>query len=90
MVGRLRQDVAVDLDCLRGVLEVPPPELSDSEAKLDASVVFARKLGLTLEHLKEIAPLSGIGEQAIEMAKEPHEHKAEAGFGFVGGPQRGL
>ncbi|MBL8849759.1 MAG: nitrate reductase subunit beta [Planctomycetaceae bacterium] len=29
-------------------------------------------------------------EQAIEMLKEPHEHKQEAGFGFVGGPRRGL
>ncbi len=28
-------------------------------------------------------------EQAIEMMKEPHEHRAEAGFGFVGGPRRG-
>jgi hypothetical protein len=28
-------------------------------------------------------------EQAIEMVKEPGEHKAETGFGFVGGPQRG-
>ncbi|MCA9095635.1 MAG: hypothetical protein KDA68_19280, partial [Planctomycetaceae bacterium] len=29
-------------------------------------------------------------EQAIEMMKEPHEHRTETGFGFVGGPQRGL
>jgi nitrate reductase beta subunit len=29
-------------------------------------------------------------EQAIEMLKEPHEHREEAGFGFVGGPRRGL
>ena len=29
-------------------------------------------------------------EQAIEMIKEPHEHRSEAGFGFVGGPRRGL
>jgi len=29
-------------------------------------------------------------EQAIEMMKEPHEHREEAGFGFVGGPRRGL
>ena len=29
-------------------------------------------------------------EQAIEMMKEPHEHRTEAGFGFVGGPRRGL
>ena len=28
-------------------------------------------------------------EQAIEMIKEPHEHRTEAGFGFVGGPRRG-
>jgi hypothetical protein len=29
-------------------------------------------------------------EQAIEMMKEPHEHRTDTGFGFVGGPQRGL
>jgi len=29
-------------------------------------------------------------EEAIEMLKEPGEHKAETGFGFVGGPRRGL
>ncbi|MBZ0265802.1 nitrate reductase subunit beta [bacterium] len=29
-------------------------------------------------------------EQAIEMMKDPHEHKAETGFGFVKSPQRGL
>lgn len=29
-------------------------------------------------------------EQAIEMLKEPHEHRTDAGFGFVGGPRRGL
>jgi nitrate reductase beta subunit len=29
-------------------------------------------------------------EEAIEMMKEPHEHRAETGFGFVGGQQRGL
>ena len=29
-------------------------------------------------------------EQAIEMMKDPHEHRSEAGFGFVGGPRRGL
>jgi nitrate reductase beta subunit len=28
-------------------------------------------------------------EQAIEMLKEPHEHREETGFGFVGGPRRG-
>jgi nitrate reductase beta subunit len=28
-------------------------------------------------------------EQAIEMMKEPHEHRTEVGFGFVGGPRRG-
>jgi nitrate reductase beta subunit len=29
-------------------------------------------------------------EQAIEMMKDPHEHRTDAGFGFVGGPRRGL
>ncbi|MCC7007950.1 MAG: nitrate reductase subunit beta [Acidobacteria bacterium] len=29
-------------------------------------------------------------EQAIEMLKDPHEHKQAAGFGFLSGPRRGL
>jgi nitrate reductase beta subunit len=29
-------------------------------------------------------------EEAIEMMKDPHEHKASAGFGFLAGPKRGL
>jgi len=29
-------------------------------------------------------------EQAIEMLEDPHEHKQEAGFGFLAGPRRGL
>ena len=29
-------------------------------------------------------------EQAIEMMKDPHEHREETGFGFVGGPRRGM
>lgn len=29
-------------------------------------------------------------EEAIEMMKEPHEHRAETGFGFVQAPERGL
>ena len=28
-------------------------------------------------------------EEAIEMMKDPHEHKQEAGFGFLSGPRRG-
>ena len=29
-------------------------------------------------------------EEAIEMMKDPHEHRQEAGFGFLAGPRRGL
>jgi nitrate reductase beta subunit len=29
-------------------------------------------------------------EEAIEMMKEPHEHRTETGFGFVQAPERGL
>jgi len=29
-------------------------------------------------------------EEAIEMMKDPHEHRQEAGFGFMAGPRRGL
>ncbi|MEE9392814.1 MAG: nitrate reductase subunit beta [Planctomycetota bacterium] len=29
-------------------------------------------------------------EEALEMMKDPHEHKQEAGFGFLTGPKRGL
>ncbi len=29
-------------------------------------------------------------EEALEMMKDPHEHRSEAGFGFLSGPRRGL
>jgi len=29
-------------------------------------------------------------EEALEMMKDPHEHRQEAGFGFLAGPRRGL
>ena len=29
-------------------------------------------------------------EEAIEMMKDPHEHRASVGFGFVEAPERGL
>lgn len=29
-------------------------------------------------------------EQAIELMKDPHEHRQSAGFGFLAGPRRGL
>jgi nitrate reductase beta subunit len=41
----------------------------------------------TLDDRFVIAPSQR--EQAIEMMKDPHEHRSEVGFGFVRGPERG-
>lgn len=64
---------------------------------------FLREADCTREEAEEIYKLTSLctfedrfvippmhREEAIEMIKEPGEHKAETGFGFVGGPQRGL
>ena len=29
-------------------------------------------------------------EQAMDMMEDPHEHREEVGFGFVGAPRRGV
>ncbi len=63
---------------------------------------FLQEAGLTFEEAEEIYKLTALctfedrfvippmyREQAIEMIKEPGEHKAETGFGFVGAPARG-
>ena len=64
---------------------------------------FLHEADLTIEEAESIYKLTSLctfedrfvippmhREQAIEMIKEPHEARAETGFGFVGGPQRGL
>jgi len=64
---------------------------------------FLREADCSLEEAEEIYKLTSLctfedrfvippmyREEAIEMIKEPGEHKAETGFGFVGGPRRGL
>ena len=64
---------------------------------------FLREADCSIEEAEEIYKLTSLctfeerfvippmyREQAIEMVKEPHEQRADAGFGFVGGPQRGL
>ena len=64
---------------------------------------FLREANCTIEEAEAIYKLTSLctfedrfvippmyREQAIEMVKEPHEQRAESGFGFVGGLQRGL
>ena len=64
---------------------------------------FLREADCTIEEAEAIYKLTSLctfeerfvippmyREEAIEMIREPHEQRAEAGFGFVGGPRRGL
>jgi nitrate reductase beta subunit len=54
----------------------------------EADEIYKLTALCTLEDRFVIPPM--YREQAIEMMKEPHEHREETGFGFVGGPRRGL
>ena len=54
----------------------------------EAEAIYELTALCTFEERFVIPPM--YREQAIEMVKDPHEQKAHAGFGFVGGQQRGL
>lgn len=54
----------------------------------EADAIYELTSLCTFEDRFVIPPMNR--EEAIEMMKDPHEHRTEAGFGFVGGPTRGL
>ncbi|MFQ5733389.1 MAG: 4Fe-4S dicluster domain-containing protein, partial [Planctomycetaceae bacterium] len=54
----------------------------------EAEAIYKLTALCTFEDRFVIPPMHR--EEAIEMLKEPHEHREEAGFGFVGGPRRGM
>lgn len=54
----------------------------------EADAIYKLTALCTFEDRFVIPPMCR--EQAIEMIKDPHEQRSEAGFGFVGGPRRGL
>jgi len=63
--------------------------LREADCSIDEAEAIYKLTSLcTFEDRFVIPPM--YREQAIEMVKEPHEQRAETGFGFVGGPQRGL
>ena len=63
--------------------------LLEADSSIEEAEAIYRMTALcTFEDRFVIPPMHR--EQAIEMLKEPLEQKAETGFGFVGGPQRGL
>jgi nitrate reductase beta subunit len=56
------------------------PEEADAIYRLSALCTFEDRFVIPPMHR----------EEAIEMMKDPQEHKQEAGFGFLSGPRRGL
>jgi len=56
------------------------PEQADEIYRLTALCTFEERFVIPPMHR----------EEAIEMMKDPHEHRSEAGFGFLSGPRRGL
>jgi nitrate reductase beta subunit len=54
----------------------------------EADAIYKLTALCTYEERFVIPPMNR--EQAIEMMKEPHEHRAETGFGFVGGQTKGM
>jgi nitrate reductase beta subunit len=54
----------------------------------EAEAIYRLTALCTFEERFVIPPMHR--EEAIEMMKDPHEHRQETGFGFVGGQTRGL
>ena len=88
---------AVDADVATDLVKIHIAGLSQSIVDVDFAVAFETDMAeeiykltalCTFEDRFVIPPMHR--EQAIEMMKEPHEHREETGFGFVGGPRRGL
>jgi len=57
-------------------------------SKEEAEAIYNLTSLCTFEDRFVIPPMHR--EEAIEMLKEPHEHRSSVGFGFVEGPKRGL
>ena len=63
--------------------------LRDADSSPEEAEAIYRLTSLcTFEDRFVIPPMHR--EEALEMMKDPYEHKASTGFGFVGAPQRGL
>ena len=70
-------------------MEVAEAMLREAECTVEQAEAIYKLTSLcTFDDRFVIPPMHR--EEAIEMMKDPHEHKAETGFGFVEGPQRGL
>jgi len=78
-------------------------ELTVGDVSTEAVEQILREADLTREQAEEIYRLTALctvreryvippaqREQAIEMIKDPLEHKQAVGFGFLKGPRRGI
>ena len=61
-------------------------EADCTEAEADA--IYELTALCTFDERFVIPPMHR--EEAIEMLEDPLEHKRDAGFGFISGPERGL
>ena len=61
---------------------------TSSSSQVEADAIYRLSSLATFEDRFVIPPMHR--EEAIEMMKDPHEHKQEAGFGFLDTPKRGL
>ena len=74
-----------------GDIDMPTAErvLREADCTSDEAEAIYRLTSLcTFDDRFVIPPMHR--EEAIEMMKDPHEHRQEAGFGFLAGPRRGL
>ncbi|MBK5290778.1 MAG: nitrate reductase subunit beta, partial [Acidobacteriia bacterium] len=81
---------------LRRALTVGDVDMATAEAMLreadcsaeEANAIYQLTSLCTFEDRFVIPPAHR--EEAIEMMRDPHEHRQSVGFGFLEGPRRGL
>jgi nitrate reductase beta subunit len=70
-------------------MKVAEKMLKDADCSVEEAEAIYRLTSLcTFDDRFVIPPMHR--EEALEMLKEPHEHRASVGFGFVEAPRRGL
>jgi nitrate reductase beta subunit len=70
-------------------MDVANRMLAEADCSIEeAQAIYQLTSLCTFEDRFVIPPMHR--EEALEMMRDPLEHKASAGFGFVSGPQRGM
>jgi nitrate reductase beta subunit len=70
-------------------MEIAQRMLAEADCSLaEAEAIYRLTSLCTFDDRFVIPPMHR--EEALEMMKDPYEHKASTGFGFVGAPQRGM